>query len=49
MMMEMFHLLILLITLLTPDQADSDAVLACTEQKARKQSGASGCDTAVHH
>lgn len=37
----------LFINLLIPDQADSDAVLACTEQKARKQSGASGCDTAV--
>lgn len=46
-MKEMVHPLILFPNLLIPDQADSDAVLACTEQKARKQSGASGCDTAV--
>lgn len=46
-MMRMFYSLILFTNLLTPDQADSDDVLACTEQKARKQSGVSGCDTAV--
>lgn len=44
---EMFQSLILLANLLIPDQADSDPVLACTNQKARKQSGVSGSDTAA--